>query len=92
MTIDHGTHAPVPVSQSGAESEYNTACTAGVDLAHFKMLIHDFFSKDPYIVPDEDPLIILDSNSAVFMANNGKDTKHIRHISRRVNFIRNGEN
>ena len=25
------------------------------------------------------------------MAKNGKDTKHIRHINRRVNFVRNGE-
>ena len=25
------------------------------------------------------------------MANNGKDTKHNRHISSRVNFVRNGE-
>ena len=27
--IEHGTHVPVPVSQSSAESEYNAACTAG---------------------------------------------------------------
>ena len=26
------------------------------------------------------------------MTNNGKDTKHTRHIARRVNFVRNGEN
>ena len=26
--IDHGTHVPGPVSQSSAESEYNSACTA----------------------------------------------------------------
>ena len=26
------------------------------------------------------------------MANNGKDIKHTRHISRRVHFVRNGEN
>ena len=50
-TIDHGTHVPGPVSQSGAESEYNTACTAGIDLAHFRMLIHEFLNKVPDIVP-----------------------------------------
>ena len=33
--IDHGTHVPGPVAQSSAESEYNAACTAGMDLAHF---------------------------------------------------------
>ena len=26
------------------------------------------------------------------MAKNGKDTNHTRHISRRVNFVRDGEN
>ena len=26
------------------------------------------------------------------MANNGKDTKHTRHVSRRVHFVSNGEN
>ena len=39
-TIDHGTHVLVPVAQSGAESEYNAAFIAGMDLAHFRMLIH----------------------------------------------------
>ena len=37
--IYHGTHVPGPVSQSSVESEYNAACTAGIDLAHFRMLI-----------------------------------------------------
>ena len=49
--IDHGTHAPVPVAQSSAESEYNAACTEGMALAHFRMLIHEFLNKDPDIVP-----------------------------------------
>ena len=89
--IDHGTHVPGPVSQSSEESEYNAACTAGMALAHFRMLIHEFLNKYPEIVPEEDPLIVLYSKSAMCMANNGKDTKHIRHISRRMNFVRNGE-
>ena len=42
-TIDHGTYVPVPVAKSSAESEYNAACTAGMALAHFRMLIHEFF-------------------------------------------------
>ena len=36
--IDHGTHVPVPVAQSIAESEYNAACTAGMALVHFRIL------------------------------------------------------
>ena len=50
-TIDHGTHVPGPVSQSGAESEYNAAFTAGMALANFMMLIHEFLNKDPDKVP-----------------------------------------
>ena len=40
-TIDHVTHVPGPVAQSSAESEYTAACTAGMALAHFSMLIHE---------------------------------------------------
>ena len=62
-----------------------------MDLAHFRVLIHEFLNKGPYIVPYEAPLIILDSKSAVCMANNGKDTKHTGYIARRMHFLRNGE-
>ena len=89
--IDHGTHVPRPVSQSSAESEYDAACTAGMDLAHFRMLIHELLNEDPDMVPKESSLIVLDSKSAMCMANNGKDTKHTRHIARRMHFVRNGE-
>ena len=37
--IDHGTHVTGPVDQSIAESEYNTACNAGMDLANFRVLM-----------------------------------------------------
>ena len=50
--IDHGTHIPGQFSQSSAESEYNTVCTAGMALAYFKMLVHEFLNKDPYIVTE----------------------------------------
>ena len=64
-TIDHGTHVPGPVAQSSAEIEYNAACTAGMALAYFRMLIHEFINKDPEKVPEEAPLIVLDSKSAM---------------------------
>ena len=89
--IDYVTHVPGPVAQSSAESEYNAACTAGMSLAHFRMLIHELLNKDPDIVLEEAPLNVLDSKSAMRMANNGKDTKHTRHIARRIHFVRNGE-
>ena len=90
-TIYHGTHVPGPVAQSSAESEYNAACTAGISLAHFRMLVHELFNEDPDMVPKEAPLIVLDSKSAMCVAKNGRDTKHTRHIARIINFVRNGE-
>ena len=70
--IDHGTHVSESVAQSSVESEYNAACTAGMNLKHFRMLIYESLSKDPDVVPEEAPLIILDSKSAVCMDKNGK--------------------
>ena len=61
-------------------------------LENFRVLINEILNKDPDIVPGEAPLTVLDINSDVFMANNVKYTKHMRHISRRVHFVRCGEN
>ena len=60
-------------------------------LAHFRVLIHELLNKYPDIVTEEDHIIILDSKSAGYMDKNGKYAKHTRQISRRVNFVRNGE-
>ena len=89
--IRHGTHVPGPVAQYSVESEYNVACTSGMALAHFRIFINEWLNKDPYIFPEESPLIVLDRKSAMCMANNGKYTKHTRYISRRMHFVRNGE-
>ena len=89
--IDHGTHVPVPVDQSYAESEYNAACTSVMAMEHFRMLINNFLNKYLYVVPEEAPLIVLDSKSVMFMDMNVKVTKHTRHIARRIHFVRNGE-
>ena len=89
--IDHGTHVQGQVAQSIAEIEYNTVCNAGMALAHFRMFIHELLNKDQYIVPERAPLMIFDNKFPVCMAKNGNDTKHTRHISRRIDFVRNGE-
>ena len=60
-------------------------------LSHFRMLVHELLNEDPDMVPKESPLIVLDSKSAIFMAKNGRDTKHTRNIARRMHFLRNGE-
>ena len=61
-------------------------------LAHFRMLIHELLNKDTYIVPEEAPLIVLDSKSDICMAKNGKDTKQTIHIARIMHLVRNVEN
>ena len=90
--IYHGTHVPGPVSQPSAESEYNAACTAGMALSHFMILINELLNKYPDIVPEEAPIIILDRRYYFCMDKNGKDTKHTRNIDRIVHLVRNGEN
>ena len=60
-------------------------------LARFRMLVHEILNEDPDMVPKEAPLIVLDSKSTMCMAKNGRDTKHTRHIARRMYFVRNGE-
>ena len=88
--IDHGSHVTVPVDQSSAKSKYNEACTAVISSAHFMMLIHELLKKDPDIVPEEAPLVGLDSKSYMGMDNNGKYNKHTTHIARRIHFVSNG--
>ena len=61
-----------------------------MDLAHFRMLIHELLNKDTDIVTEEYPLIVLDSKSDMCMEKNGKDTKHTSHITRRIHFVING--
>ena len=85
--IDHVKNVPGPFAQSSVESEYNAACTAGMTLSHFRMLIHELLNKYPDIVPEEAPLLILDSKSAMCMDNNSKDKKNTSHIVRRIHFL-----
>ena len=89
--IDHFTHVPGPVSQSSAKSDYNAAFISVMSLSQFIMLNNKLLNKDPYLVTSQAPLILLGIKSAVCMTNNGKDNKHTIHISRRMNFVRNGE-
>ena len=62
-----------------------------MDSAHYRMTNIGMMNKVPYLVPDHAHPIIMESNSALCMANNGKGKKHTRHISRIINFIINCE-
>ena len=55
------------------------------------MLIHELLNKYPDIVPYEAPMVLLGGKSDMCMANNGKDNKHKRLISRIMYLLRNGE-
>ena len=54
------------------------------------MIKNELLNNDPYIVPEHAPIIILDNESAVCISKNGKETKHTRHIFRRMHVVRNG--
>ena len=60
-------------------------------LSRFGIFIHELYNKDPDIVTEESPLVLLDIKTAMCMDNNGKDTKHTRHIASRKHFVKNGE-
>ena len=62
-----------------------------MELSHFSMLRSELMNKDPDVVPEQTPLIISNSKSAVCKDNNRKDTKQTRHISRVMHFGGNGE-
>ena len=57
-----------------------------MDLAHFRMLVHELLNEDPDMVSKEALLIVLDRKSSMWMANNCKDTKHTRHNASRMHF------
>ena len=69
--VNHGTYVLGKVAQWSAESEYNIVCTSGIDLAHFRMIFHEFLRKYPDIVQEEDPLNILAISLDVFISKNG---------------------
>ena len=91
VPIYHCTHIPVIVAQYNAESDYNAAFATGMALEKSRKINNDFLNKEPDVVPEQEHLIILDGKSAVCMSKNGKETKHTRHISRRMHSVRSGE-
>ena len=62
-----------------------------MDISHFRILNNEFPNKDIYVVPEQSPLVILGSKSAVCVDKNVNYTKHIINISRIMHFVRNGE-
>ena len=55
------------------------------------MINNELLNKDPDLVPEQAPIVILDNKSDMCMAKNSDYTKNTRHISIRMHFVRNGE-
>ena len=62
-----------------------------MDLEYFRMLNIEFLDKDPDVVPEQAPLIILGRKSGICVDNHIKYNKRTINIDRRINLVRNGK-
>ena len=60
-------------------------------LAHSRMINNELLNKDPNVLPEQAPLIILDRKLAVCVSNNSKYTKHTRKNDKIIHYVRNGK-
>ena len=77
---------PTPVALSSAEAEYNAAAYAMQAVANQRQTLLELNGYHP-----DTPLTIpffCDSESALIMGENIKDTKRTRHIQRRIHYAR----
>ena len=84
--IDAGSFFPNPIAMSTAESEYNALLQAMQHVINSRQIVQELYGNRP-----DRPLSIpffCDSESAIIMGRNQKDTKRTRHIQRRVHFVR----
>ena len=89
--VDISSHVPMPVALSSAEAEYNTAAVACMATSHVRMVTNEFM-RIPVDTYGEPPTkILLDSESAIAMSKNSRDSKRTRHIERRVHYVRQGQ-
>jgi hypothetical protein len=84
--VDGASFVPTPIALSSAESEYNAGAHATTGSAHIRQIHNSFHGRDP------DALLTIpmigDSTSAIAIASNERDTRHTRHILRRIHFVR----
>ena len=84
--VDGGCFLPTPVAMSSAEAEYNALAHAMQCTSYTRQVIHKINGNHP-----DSPLSIplfCDSQSALTIGENNKDTKRTRHIQRRVHYVR----
>ena len=84
--IDCGSFVPTPVAMSSAEAEYNALAHAMQAIINSRQIVHELYGNradTPLSIP-----FFCDSESAIIMGKNSKDTKRTRHIQRRIHFVR----
>ena len=84
--VDGGSFVPNPVALSSAEAEYNALAHAMQATTGTRQLIQELYGNHP-----DTPLSIpclCDSESALIIGSNLKDTKRTRHIQRRIHYVR----
>jgi hypothetical protein len=87
--VDMNSFVPPPIAMSSAESENNTLCVGtmtGIHLVHIVMELRHGNTHRPYTLP-----IFVDSEAAIAMNLNDKDTKRTRHIQRRWQYTRHAQ-
>ena len=83
--VDRGCFLPVPVAMSSAEAEYNALAHAMQCTSNTRQVIHELNGNHP-----DTPLSIpffCDSQRALTIRENNKDTKRTRHIQQRVHYV-----
>ena len=86
--VDAASFVPNPVAMSSAEAEYNAVAHAMQRCANVRQVLQELHGNAP-----DAPLnvpILCDSESALIIGQNSKDTKRTRHIQRRYHYVRDG--
>lgn len=86
--VDAASFLPNPVAMSSAEAEYNAVAYAMQRCANIRQIFQEL-NGNPPDAPLNIP-IICDSESALIIGQNNKDTKRTRHIQRRIHYVRDG--
>ena len=84
--VDGGSFVPNPVALASTEPEYNALAHAMQDTIGTRQLIQELYGNHP-----DTPLTIpclCDSESAIIIGSNLKDTKRTRHIQCRIHYAR----
>ena len=84
--VNAGSFVPTPIALSSAEAEYNALAHSFQAVVNSRQLIHELYGNNadtPLSIP-----VFCDSESAIAIGSNLKDTKRTRHIQRRVHYVR----